>query len=183
MNSTMFSIKRAFLRTVNFGKKALAPFGLTPARFDALYLLWKREHRWQSQIWKILGLHPSTVSKLMNWLERHELVYRDRDPWNHREIVVKLAPWGRDALEAAMEEMVQGGGLRAYVAWAVAGPSRPWSRRHLAVLNLEEALLRVRRAFMDSARLLYVFDPGRWLEEVPHELPDWPRESERLVFD
>ena len=36
MNSTVFSIKRCFLRTVHLGRKVLAQFWLTPARFDAL---------------------------------------------------------------------------------------------------------------------------------------------------
>src|SRR6266567_4827289 len=74
MNSTLFSIKRGFLRTVHFGRKVLEPFGLTPARFDILYLLrdgWRR----QSQIWRRLGLHPSTVCRVMVRLEDLDLVH------------------------------------------------------------------------------------------------------------
>ena len=175
MNSTMFSVKRAFLRTVHFGRKVLEPFGLTPARFDLLFLLWRREYRYQSELWRILGLHPSTVSKMLKRLQFIEFVYCDIDPDDERKVVVKLAPDGQAALEAAIAEIVANGAMDGFMGWAVAGPWRREERRSVAVLNLEEALLRVRRTFFDSARLLYAFDPEEWLEHAGPEPPYWPR--------
>jgi hypothetical protein len=54
----------------------------------------------------------------------------------------------------------------------------------MAVLNLEEGLLRLRRAFVDSARLMYVFDPDEleppeWEMRPPVVMPEWPCERER----
>jgi hypothetical protein len=73
-----------------------------------------------------------------------------------------------------MAELVESGGIDGFMEWAVAGASRPESRRGVAVLNLEEGLLRVRRAFFDTAWLLYVFDPDEWTEHAGQRLPDWP---------
>jgi DNA-binding MarR family transcriptional regulator len=182
MNSTFFSLKRGFLRTVNFARGWLEPFGLTPARFDMLFTL-RRGGKLQSQVWRILGLHPSTVSKMMKKLDELGLVFRNGDPENGREVVVRLSPEGEEAVEAVVRELAkEGGAIDAYVRWAVAGPHRRVEKRDVAVLNLEEALLRVRRAFVDSARLLYVFDPDAfepdpddWNPPPPPEMPEWPR--------
>src|SRR5215470_16874196 len=101
VNSTLFSIKRGFLRTVNFARKLLAPFGLTPARFDIMYLL-RDGFRRQSQIWRRLGLHPSTVCRVMIQLDLLGLVHRNVDNDNFREVIVKLSRDGRNALNAAI---------------------------------------------------------------------------------
>jgi DNA-binding MarR family transcriptional regulator len=178
MNSTFFSIKRGFLRTVNFGRKFLEPFGLTPARFDMLFTL-RRGWKLQSQVWRMLGLHPSTVSKMMKKLDDLGLVFRNGDPDNYREVVVRLSPEGETVLEAAIHNLEKDRAVDEYVAWAIAGPHRAASTREMAVLNLEEALLRVRWAFIDSARLLYVFDPDEleppeWEKRPPVVMPAWP---------
>ena len=180
MNSTFFSLKRGYLRTLNFARKLLEPFGLTPARFDVLFVL-RRGWKHQSQVWRILGLHPSTVSKMICKLDDLELVFRHGDSDNRREMVVRLSPWGAAALEGAIAELVKNGVLDGYVGWAVAGPYRGVERRPVAVLMLEEALLRVRRAFLDTARLLYVFDPDEFepRERAP-VMPHWPREAVEL---
>jgi len=179
MNSTMFSVKRTFLRTVQFGRKVLEPFGLTPARFDLLYVVWKRPYGRQSELRRILGLHPSTVSKMLKKLD-DEFVYRNGDNDNEREVVVRLTPHGQRVLEAAVAELVRSGAIDGFMEWAVAGPCRSESKRGVAVLNLEEGLLRVRRTFFDSARLLYVFDPDEWRDDATGELTDWPREGARV---
>ena len=179
MNSTMFSVKRTFLRTVHFGRKLLEPFGLTPARFDLLYVVWKRPYGRQSELRRILGLHPSTVSKMLTKLD-DEFVYRGWENENKREVLVRLTPQGTQVFEAAMAELVRSGAIDGFMEWAVAGPCRRESKRGVAVLNLEEGLLRVRRTFFDCARLLYVFDPEEWGADATRELPDWPRERARL---
>jgi DNA-binding MarR family transcriptional regulator len=163
-------MKRGYLRGVSFARKLLQPFGLTPARFDVLFLL-RKGWKHQSAICRHLGLHPSTVSKLLKKID-DVLVYRNCDWENHREVVVKLSAAGRAALEAAAAALVDNGALDAYVEWAVAGPNRHKAKRPVATLNFEEALLRLRRALLDSARLLYVFEPEEHENDVP---PDWPR--------
>jgi DNA-binding MarR family transcriptional regulator len=184
MHSTFFSLKRGFLRTVNFARKTLEPFGVTPARFDILFTL-KRGVRLQSQIWRILGLHPSTVCKIMRKLDDLGLIFRNYDADDRREMAVRLSPEGRALMEKIGRAVMEDGGLEGYVGWAAAGPHRPAARRPLAVLNLEESLLRVRRAFADSARLLYQFEPEEfepeeWDRAPRAVMPDWPIMRERI---
>jgi DNA-binding MarR family transcriptional regulator len=171
MNSTLFSMKRGYLRGVRFARKLLARYALTPARFDLLFTL-RRGWKHQSAICKQLGLHPSTVSKLLKRLD-DVLVFRHYDDDNRREVIVRLSNAGRAALEAAAAALVDNGALDAYMGWAVAGPNRLEAKRSVAVLNFEEALLRVRRALLDSARLLYLFEPEEHEDAVP---PEWPHE-------
>ena len=110
-------------------------------------------------------------------------MYRNPDPYNGRETVVRLTSEGERVLEAAIAELVANGAMDGFMEWAVAGPSRKESKRGVAVLNLEEALLRVRRTFFDTARLLYVFDPEAWAEHAGRELPDWPRTPAHPVIN
>jgi DNA-binding MarR family transcriptional regulator len=169
-------MKRGYLRGVSFARKLLEPYGLTPARFDVLFTL-RKAWKHQSAICKELGLHPSTVSKLMKKID-DVLVYRHYDEENRREVIVRLSSAGRRILEAVALALVDNGALDAYMGWVVAGPNRHQAKRSVAVLNFEEALLRVRRALLDSARLLYVFDPEEHDDRVP---PDWPRGRAVLV--
>jgi DNA-binding MarR family transcriptional regulator len=173
MDSTMFSVKRAFLRTVSFGRQALEPFGLTPARFDLMFLLRDNPYRPQGDLWKILGLHPSTVSKMLKRLDQLNLVWRNGDPEDERRTLCRLSPDGEKALEAAIAELVANGAIEAFVADSIGG-NRLECKRSVAVLNLQEGLLRLRRQFLDSARLLYVFDPADWAADAHRAMPYWP---------
>jgi DNA-binding MarR family transcriptional regulator len=170
----MFSVKRAFLRTVSFGRQALEPFGLTPARFDLMFLLRDNPYRPQAELWRILGLHPSTVSKMLKRLEDLNLVWRGFDNEDGRRTRCSLSPDGEKALEAAIAELVANGAIEAFVAASIGG-NRLECKRSVAVLNLQEGLLRLRRHFLDSARLLNVFDPADWIEDAHRTMPHWPR--------
>jgi DNA-binding MarR family transcriptional regulator len=173
MDSTMFSVKRAFLRTVSFGRQALEPFGLTPARFDLMFLLRNNPYRPQGELWRILGLHPSTVSKMLKRLEQLDLVWRGPNPDDGRQTLCRLSPDGEKALEAAIAELLANGAIEAFVADSIGG-NRLECKRSVAVLNLQEGLLRLRMQFLDSARLLYLFDPADWAGDGHRAMPYWP---------
>src|SRR5689334_4886448 len=88
MHALSFGFKRAHWSAVRVGKQVLEDVeGMTPARFDLLYLV--RRVRlddplitdagaWVTQdaLWKGLGVHPSTVCKMlarlleMGWVRR-----------------------------------------------------------------------------------------------------------------
>src|SRR5262245_57462199 len=118
MHAIVFSMKRGFLRTVRFGRKVLEPFGVTPARFDILFCL-RSGSRLQSQVWRMLGLHPSTVCKMMIRLEELGLVWRNPDSEDFRQTVVKLAPLGWTTVRRVMRALVHNGAIRAFVRAAV----------------------------------------------------------------
>ena len=106
MHDLGFRFKRAHLKAVAFAKPFLKKFGLTPARFDALYVVQANCRRsggvLQSKIWQALDLHPSTISKMFGSLEELGLIRRlDASTRNH-EILVQLTKKGAGAMMQAM---------------------------------------------------------------------------------
>src|SRR5690348_15988419 len=102
MHALTFALKRAHLKNVAFAKGLLwALPGMTPARFDLLCILrravmnepgWKRldAARSQADLCRDLGLHRSTVSKMLLRLEEMGWIRRDRDPTDRRTFAVGL---------------------------------------------------------------------------------------------
>ena len=117
MHPLTFQFKRAHLRGVAFGKKQVARVpDMTPARFDLLYAIRTKFGRWkpskegpnehivrQSDIWKFLGLDPSTISKMVKRLKQLGWVNNEeRDPRDQRHPIVQLTKLGRKRIEKAM---------------------------------------------------------------------------------
>lgn len=117
MHAITFELKRAHLRGVAFGKSVLEKHvkDMTPARFDLMYAIrvaciisgrlgWPRGLReTQVQIRKRLGLHPSTVSKMikqlveMGWLER-----QGKAEWDRRVNIIAFTELGMRKIVKAM---------------------------------------------------------------------------------
>ena len=70
MHPIVHGIKRAFLSSTTFLRRKLRrAFGLTQARFDVLYLVYKG-HLDQLEIRQKLGLTSSTISEMLQTLEK-----------------------------------------------------------------------------------------------------------------
>jgi DNA-binding MarR family transcriptional regulator len=79
MHSITFAFKRAHLQAVAFGKKAVKRINeMTPAGFDLLYAIrntahyhapWHTPSMAQAELVQTLGLHRSTVSKMLKRLK------------------------------------------------------------------------------------------------------------------
>jgi DNA-binding MarR family transcriptional regulator len=116
MHAVTFQIKRAHLRGVIFGRKAVEKKlpDMTPARFDLLYAIRKDSAdalvtrlcgyaSRQDLIWKALGLHPSTVSKMIKRLvQLGWLRVERRAPEDERTNVVYMTKDGVRVLQRAM---------------------------------------------------------------------------------
>lgn len=82
---------------------ALAPMGLTPARFAVLNLLGARDGVIQQQLSAEMGMDPSAMVKLINELEETGLADRRRRPNDRRAWEVSITGKGRRALDRARE--------------------------------------------------------------------------------
>lgn len=122
MHAITFELKRAHLRGVAFGSSVIKKRvkGMTPARFDLMYairvaFLMPGGRRWpiattelQATIRRRLGLHPSTVSKMikrlveMGWLEKQGKFCLDR-----RVNVIALTELGMRKIVKAMRIVFQ----------------------------------------------------------------------------
>jgi DNA-binding MarR family transcriptional regulator len=88
-------LKRAHLRAVAAARSRMAPLGLTPARFDLLYVVHRacRPLR-QREITRALGVTAVTVSRMLVRLEQLGLVTRAAESVDRRAKAVRLTPEG-----------------------------------------------------------------------------------------
>lgn len=82
---------------------ALAPHGLTFARFEILRLLGfsRRGRLPMGKISDRLQVHPASVTSAVKRLERDGLIRREHDTVDSRIVLAALLPAGRDVLEPA----------------------------------------------------------------------------------
>src|SRR5689334_23124190 len=110
MHGVTFQTKRAHLQAVAFGKRVVESIeDMTPARFDLLYAIRSAKagfSSWtlaQKDLWKTLGLHPSTVSKMLkrlrglNWLTNDQV-----DDGDGRTKLVVLTELGAQVIDEAI---------------------------------------------------------------------------------
>lgn len=99
-------------------EEALAPFGLTFARFEILRLLgFTRTGRLpMGKISDRLQIHPASVTSAVKRLEREGLITRRSDAHDNRVVLASLLPKGRRVLAPATEavnEVFESTGLAA----------------------------------------------------------------------
>jgi DNA-binding MarR family transcriptional regulator len=76
MHRTIWAVKRAHFKTWAWNWRLLRQVKVTPAQFDALYVLAERGVMMQSKLQYALGVARSTISELLKELARVGLVAR-----------------------------------------------------------------------------------------------------------
>ena len=114
MHAVSFYLKRAHLQTVRFGQRVVDKIeGMTPARFDLMYLLRRPSivdrtadpleiGQSQQGLIQDLGLHPSTVSKMLTRLEQMGWIRRVPEDHDARLKYVMLTALGLRKIWEAM---------------------------------------------------------------------------------
>jgi DNA-binding MarR family transcriptional regulator len=74
---------------------------LTPAQYSVLSLLWQRDGQQFNELASACCCSPSTITGVVDTLERKGLVARESNPEDRRSLLVRLTDEGR-ALERAM---------------------------------------------------------------------------------
>jgi DNA-binding MarR family transcriptional regulator len=171
MNHFMFALKRAHQVSLRLGQQLVAPFGLTPARFDLMYQLMEGRGRHrpivprriaQSDLRKRLGVTAATTSRMLRSLEDLGLVLRTRpDRWeDRRQRLVELTERGYRAMCAAVHETMTRGLVWLALDSVVLGPRWNCEWRHLEVFDtLDVHLTDLRRGLGDTARIYYRWHP------------------------
>ena len=155
MHAVFFGLKRAFQSSLEWMKGVFAPFDLTPARFDMLYLLNQEEWFYQGELQSVLGVSAATVSRMLKSLRQLGLVESDVDPDDRRRRLVGLTELGSAVLARAIEA-VMGSGIAGLAVASSVGWNW-WSRRitNPEIRQLLKRLDRIRNNFRDSGRLRY----------------------------
>ncbi len=160
MHSLSFQLKRAHHRVVAFGKSVLRRFGLTPARFDLLFVVYARwtfrkrvyDAPAQMELCRVLGVTAATVSRMVRSLEELGIVTRFRNPVDHRTKQVSLTKEGLDVFHEALEYVL---GTRVVdVAYRRAFAPH-YEGFELAVAVLKHRVETVAKAFGDTSSFTY----------------------------
>jgi DNA-binding MarR family transcriptional regulator len=120
-----YHLRRAQLRA--FAAFAREVAGLSPMLFGVLATIEARPGIGQGEIADVLGADRSTMVRLVDQLERRDLVRRESRPDDRRTVVPTLTEGGRAALAAATPQVLASEEL-------FAGDLSPDERRTLADL-------------------------------------------------
>jgi DNA-binding MarR family transcriptional regulator len=106
MHSVIFRIKRAFLSSTTFLRRTLrAHYGLTQARFDILYLVRNGIIR-QCDVRRHLAIASTTLSEMLQTLEKLGLIFRVRDSGDRRTRIIHFTPVGLARTDAVIEQWI-----------------------------------------------------------------------------
>ena len=160
MDHIFFSLKRVQHGSLRLGHEITRQFGLTPARFDLLFVLKKRRDEdpiriSQRELRTTLGVSAPTVSRMLRSLERLALVWRGPRVNNTREVALTVR--GRALMKRAMKRIFHSGLARRMADRALRRGSKAFDfmRRD----TLDELLSTMRRFFRDASTLYYPWHP------------------------
>lgn len=99
---TVYLLKRAELAVRSCAEVTLAPYGLTPAQFLALFRLKESTGVSSADLARATGIRPQSVVDLIGPLERQGLIQRREAPEHRRILRIALTPAGDRLLARAL---------------------------------------------------------------------------------
>lgn len=99
--SAGFLVAKAYQRLFSCFRTGLEPFGVTPQQFALMAFLWRQDGLSQAELSEQAEIDRTTLSGLVDRLQKLALVERCRHPADRRIWLVRLTPAGR-ALEAKL---------------------------------------------------------------------------------
>ncbi len=94
-NSVGFLLAKCHQKAFNIFKKKLEPYHLTPPQFATLAYLWKKDNINQVHLGELMGVDRTTISGIVDRLERDGLVERGADPGDRRSWMLFLTDKGK----------------------------------------------------------------------------------------
>jgi DNA-binding MarR family transcriptional regulator len=173
MNYYFFAMKRAFHATLRISRDVAAGFGVTPARADMLYAIFReplatyagpagRGSLTQRQLREKLGVSAPTVSRMVRSLEALGFVKRRPSIHDGRTLDVSLTDLGWHRVRAMFFEIFKWDifGFALDCALALIDPPGSDERNERRRYDLYDLTTRIRLAFRDRATLEYpYFEP------------------------
>jgi DNA-binding MarR family transcriptional regulator len=131
MDAILFSLKRADQSSRRLQRRLLNPFGITPARYDLLFVIFQhhvhRRSSWmfQSRIRKELGVTAPTASVMTRELAALGLVTRRRQRFgDKRQVIVTLTKRAFTLLRNVRKRVIQPGILWLVLHTALGSPEK-----------------------------------------------------------
>lgn len=72
---------------------------LTPPQYSILTELWKSDGKPFKELASACCCSPSTITGIIDTMEKNELVYRESNPNDRRSILAKLTPKGKEIIK------------------------------------------------------------------------------------
>ena len=141
-------------------RHAIAPYELTPARYDMLYAIRKHARSGfnQAHLRRLLGVTSATVSRMATSLEELGFLEREQCPFDRRQLLVRLTPKGKQALEIVEYDVVDYGMIDFGVTCAFA--VKWYSESAISALyDFDDTFRYVRGQLGDTATFSYPFHP------------------------
>src|SRR5690554_2798151 len=86
------------------GREILSDFGITVPQFTALQILINHENMTIGELSQDMALAFSTITDLIDRMEKSELVVRKKDEKDKRVVRVEVLPKGFDILEKVLDK-------------------------------------------------------------------------------
>ncbi|NLY67209.1 MAG: MarR family transcriptional regulator [Tissierellia bacterium] len=101
-----------YLRKVDYiirkkGREILKDFNITIPQFTALQILINNEEMTIGELSQKMALACSTITDLIDRMERNELVIRKRDEKDKRVVRIEVLPKGHQIVEKVLEKRVK----------------------------------------------------------------------------
>lgn len=140
--------------TLRHARPITASVGLTPARFDLLFAVYDATYRCirQSDLRRVLGVAPVTVSRMLRSLLDLDYARRRRDPFDRRTYLVTLTVRGLAAVRRIVRRVINRRVVQRLYEGAYEG-ARFQLRLRVDALHTE--LQRIARHLGDRAHLGY----------------------------
>lgn len=97
-------LRRVAFHIRQHGRRILGRFDITPPQFDALQILVRHENLTMGELCQKLYLASSTVTDLVQRMERGGLVKRDRDPVDRRLVRLTVLDEGQRVISEVIRE-------------------------------------------------------------------------------
>ena len=98
-----FKLSKAMRALQRYYEKKLASLGITSSQFFILSYLWKRNDVKFKDLAKSVNIEGSTLTGLLDRLERNEFIIRKVDPEDRRSLVILLTDKAREIIPQGME--------------------------------------------------------------------------------
>ena len=107
MDDVFFGVKRMHLAVNRWALWKLKEFGVTPARFDLMRMIYDRNYQWvQSHLREELGVTRATISRMLKSLEKLGWIERKPNSWDRRTRDCVLTYEGRRVVAAVMSALI-----------------------------------------------------------------------------
>jgi DNA-binding MarR family transcriptional regulator len=105
--SALLALQRATHATLQVLMAELVDFGLTASEINALAILADGDGRTVSEIGAAAGTRPTTLTSVLDRLERRGHITRGTRPGDRRVVVIELTPSGRLVADTIRQTVVE----------------------------------------------------------------------------